>query len=244
MAEPSDDLRAFAALKGWAVTESNGQLYSRGRDAGVSWSMWTSSPVLEPSLTMVVDVSSGFSFEVHPGSEIRPGFFDTEAEVDEEGKRHLVKARRPSPASQSWIDSLDPGYLDGLALERWESISVNEESLAITFRPKGLDYALHRATTLTNFANLLPKKRAHTLPKELRPIAPLIRAYSISDDAKREARLAAASRPQLEELAAVWRTHSKLINATIDERPDTSLSARLMAFSEAAQEAERQLRAG
>jgi hypothetical protein len=242
MFEPSDDLRAFAGLKGWAVTESNGQLFSQGRDAGLHWYLWTNLPALEPSLTMVVEARPGFSFEIHPGPVIRPGILDSEIELDREGRKHLVKARHISAAAQSWIDSLEPGILDGLALEKGEQMSVHRESVAITFQPRGLDHALRRAGTLTTFAKLFPPKKAHTLPRELRPISPLIRTYSISDDAKREARLAAASRQQLEELVSDWRKHLTLINATIDERPDTSLSIRLMAFSQAAQEAEVQLR--
>jgi len=244
MTEPSDDLRAFAALKGWPVTERSGRPFSQGRDAGLHWYLWTNSPALEPSLTMVVEASPGFSFEIHPGPVIRPGLLDSEIELDREGRKHLVKARHIAAAAQRWIDSLEPGTLSGLALEKGEEISVHRESVAITFQPNGLDHALHRAGTLINFAKLLPPKKAHSLPKELRPLRPLIRTYSISDDAKREARLAAASRQELEELVSDWRKHLTLINATIDERPDTSLSIRLMAFSQAAQEAELQLRAG
>jgi hypothetical protein len=119
---------------------------------------------------------------------------------------------------------------------------VNPETVAITFQAKGLDHALYRARTLLEFVALLPKRQAHTLPEELRAIAPLIRAWSVTDDAKRGARLAAASRLQLEGLASAWREHLDVINATIEHRPESDLSIRLMAFSQAAMEAERQIR--
>jgi hypothetical protein len=244
MHQPSDDLKSFAALKGWPVTAGSGQLFCRGREAGVRWHVWTNPPALAPSLTMVAEIKSGLSFEIVHGPQIRPGTFDFEIAEDPDGRRHFVKVSKLSPEVQSWIDNLEPAYLARLALGEQEELSVHPETVAIEFQANGLAHALERARTLLDFATLLPKRKAHTLPKELRPIAPLIRMWSISDDAKREARLAAASRPDLEGLVSAWRGHLDLLNATIEQRPTTDLSVRLMAFSQAAQEAELQLSSG
>jgi hypothetical protein len=208
------------------------------------WYAWTSAPILGDLLTMVVEVRSGFSFEILPGAKIRPSSIDHEVELDQDGTRRLVKATRLSSEAQNWLNSLEPGYVGSLPLEKGERISVNPEGVAITFRAQGLDHALGRAKTLLDFAALLPKQKSHTLPRKLRGVAPLIRAWAISDDAKREARLEAAARPDLEVLVSTWRSHVDLINATINQRPTSNLSARLMAFAEAAQEAELRLTRG
>jgi hypothetical protein len=245
MLEPANDLVAFAALKGWRVTTgSDGQLFCRGREAGLRWHVWTHPPILGPLLTMVVEAKSGLTFELVSGPKIRPGLLEHAVEEDSEGRKHLVKVREISPAVESWINSIETNSFTRLALTEHEEISVNPETVAITFQAKGLDHALYRGRTLLEFVALLPTREPHTLPKELRPIAPLIRAWSVTDDAKREARLAAASRLQLEGLASAWRDHLDLINATIEHRPESDLSNRLMAFSQAAMEAERQIRNG
>jgi hypothetical protein len=51
-----------------------------------------------------------------------------------------------------------------LALTEHRQISLNPETVAITFQAKGLDHALLRARTLLEFVALLPKRRA-TLPR-------------------------------------------------------------------------------
>jgi hypothetical protein len=191
---------------------------------------------------MVVEAKSGLSFELVAGPKIRPGLTENAVEEDSEGQKHLVNVREVSPAVESWINGLEADAFIRLELQEHDQISVNPETVAITFQAKGLDHALYRARTLLEFVALLPKRKAHTLPKELRPIAPLIRAWSITDDAKREARLAAASRSELEGLTSAWREHLDLINATIEHRPTSDLSIRLMAFSQAAMEAEQQIR--
>jgi hypothetical protein len=241
--QPADDLRSFAALKGWSVSgPSNGELYCRGLDAGLRWYLRTNPPSLGPTLTMVIEISTGLSFDIQPGPQVRPGASDYRVEEDSDGRRKLVDVRQLSEAAQNWIDNLEPRYLSELALEKDEHIGVHPETVAITFRANGLEHALDRAKTLRAFAGLLPRRKGHTLPKELRPLTSTIRSWAISDDAKREARLSAASKPQLEILVSAWREHLDLVNATIDQRPDTSLSARLMAFCQAAQEAELLLR--
>ena len=245
MPEAANDLAAYAALKGWTViTGSDGQLICRGREAGLSWHVWTHPPVLGPLLTMVVEAKSGLTFELVSGPKIRPGLLENAVEEDSEGCKHLTKVSEVSPAVESWINSLEPNSLTRLALAEHEQISVHPETVAITFQAKGLDHALNRARTLLEFVAFLPKRKTHTLPKELRPIAPLIRSWSVIDDANREARLEAASRPELEGLASAWRQHLDLINATIEHRPESDLSIRLMAFSQAAMEAEQQIRSG
>jgi hypothetical protein len=239
MPEPANDLAAYAALKGWPVTAgSNGQLFCRGREAGLSWHVWTHPPILGPLLTIVVEAKSGLKFELVSGPKIRPGLLDYAVEEDSEGRKRLAKVRDVSPAVESWINSLETNSFTRLALTEHDEISVNPETVAITFQAKGLDHALYRAGTLLEFVALLPKRNAHILPKELRPIAPLIRAWSVTDDAKREVRLAAASKLQLESLVSAWRKHLDVINATIEHRPESDLSIRLTAFSQAAMEAE------
>lgn len=244
MAEPADDLKAFAAHWGWPVTtrEDNGQLHCRGREAGFNWYAWTEPPALGRLLTIVIEARSGLSFELVSGPKIRPGLLDHTIEEDEQGQKHLVKVRAIAPAVEGWINSLEPDSFTRLALQEPEKISVHRETVAITFQAKGLDHALYRARTLLDLIALLPKRKAHTLPKELRPMAPLIRAWSVTDDAKREARLAAAPRSELDALVSAWREQLDVINSTIDERPETDLSARLMAFTQAAMEAEQEIR--
>lgn len=242
MSQPSDDLKSFAALKGWSVTTgSDGQLYCHGREAGLGWYLWTHPPVLGPLLTMVVEARSGLSFEIVAGPKIRPGRLDYEVQEDPQGHKNLVTVRKISPAVETWIDSLEPNAFTRMALDEHEVVSVNPEAAAITFQARGLDYAIYRARTLLDLVALLPKRKAHNLSAKLRPIAPLIRAWSVSDDGRREKRLAAASRPQLEAIVSAWREHLDLINSTIEQRPTSNLSARLMAFSEAAMEAEQHL---
>jgi hypothetical protein len=239
MPGPANDLAAFAALKGWPITTGGkGQLFCRGREAGLSWHVWTHPPILGPLLTMVVEAKSGLTFELVSGPKIRPGLLEHAVQEDSDGRKHLVEVREISPAVESWINSLETSSFTRLALTEHEQISVSPETVAITFQAKGLDHALYRARTLLEFVALLPKRKAHLLPKELRPIAPLVRAWSVTDDATREARLAAASRRQLEGLVSAWRRHRDLINATIAQRPTSDLSVRLMAFSQAAMEAE------
>ena len=160
MSQPSNDLKSFAALKGWPVTASNGQLFCRGREAGVRWHVWTNPPALAPSLTMVVEVKSGFRFEIVQGPQIRPGTFDFEIEEDPDGRRHFVNVRHISAAIQSWIDSLEPTHLAQLALGEEERIAVYPETVAIMFQAKGLNHSLDRARALLNFTSVLPRSNS------------------------------------------------------------------------------------
>ena len=203
--------------------------------------MWTNPPELEPSLTVVLEVKSGLSFEILAGPRIRPLQHEFEVRKDPDGLPNLVKVRQLSPTVERWIAELPPDALISLELKAGEVLSVHKESVAIQCRAEGLQHLADRTRMLIDFAKLLPKLKTHSLPRQLRPISDLIRSWSISDDRRREDRVTGASRPALEALVAAWRRHLDLINSTIAERPESALSGRLMAFSEAAMEAEQML---
>lgn len=81
------------------------------------------------------------------------------------------------------------------------------------------------------------------LPDDLRPLVPLIRRYSVSDDVKRAARVDAASPEERAELERAAQPHWDAINAYLDahiERtgtPEQDVAVVLDAFAQAAMEA-------
>lgn len=238
---PSEELKAFAAVKGWPVaTTDDDRLYCKGREGGVRCFAWTSNPALGPLLTIVVEAKSGLRFDVLPGPTVQPGVLEFERVKGADGQTNIVRINDLPAGVRSWLQTLEPAALTRLGLMQDEKLAVYQVTIAITFPAKDLDHTMDRFATLVGFADLLPKRKPHVLPRQLRPISALIRSWSISDDAKREARLAAASTTELDELLVAWRQHVDVINSTIAARPESSLSTRLMAFSEAATEAEQE----
>lgn len=157
MSEPSDELKAFAAVKGWPVTtRDDGRLSCTGREDGVRCFAWTADPVLGPLLTIVIDVKSGLRFDVLPGPTVQPGAFEFETAKDPGGQPHFVPVRDLAPSVRTWLQTLDPTALTRLALRQDEQLAVYRETIAITFPAKDLDYTMDRFSTLVWFAALLP----------------------------------------------------------------------------------------
>jgi hypothetical protein len=81
------------------------------------------------------------------------------------------------------------------------------------------------------------------LPDDLRPLAPLIRRFSVSDDVERVERLEAASPEERAELERAAQPHWDAINAYLDAHieqtgtPEQDVACVLDAFAQAAMEA-------
>ena len=81
------------------------------------------------------------------------------------------------------------------------------------------------------------------LPDDLRPLAPLIRRYAVSDDVERVARMEAASAKDRAELEQAAQPHWDAINAYLDAHieqagtPEQDVALVLDAFAQAAMEA-------
>jgi hypothetical protein len=81
------------------------------------------------------------------------------------------------------------------------------------------------------------------LPEDLRPLAPLIRRFSVSDDVERAERLVAATPEERAELERATQPHWDAINAYLDEHidaagtPEQDVACALDAFAQAAMEA-------
>ena len=137
---------------------------------------------------MVAEIKSGLSFEIVHGP--RDSTWDLRLpklpRIPMAG-RHFVKVGQAFPErSEVGSTTSSPAYLARLALGEQEELSVHPETVAIEFQANGLAHGRwsvpgHCPTS----PRCCPNERHTRSRRSLRPIAPLIRMWSISDDAKR-----------------------------------------------------------
>ncbi len=231
-------LKSFSERKGWRIVTGDTRVIARGTEGGRRIHFWITEPTPRlPDFTFVAEHRSGLTLKVASDYTARPSEIDYQVEIAADGSRRLAEPI-VRPEAMSWLKTHARSLRSLVPLQDNEVLMVFPETVALNFNADAETELDHRLQQLLAVADLLPRKLPHRLPSALRPFSTLIRRWAISDDQRRQARLSAASRSDLEQLAQSWRANADLINATIDSDPSSPTSVRLMAFAQAGMEAE------
>ena len=231
-------LRSFAERKGWRIVKGDTRVIARGAEGRRRIHFWIVDPPSRlADFTFVVEHRSGLSLKVGSDYTARPLETDYEVEIMADGSRRLAETR-VRPQAMRWFETHSQSLRSLVPLRDNEVLTVTTETVALNFNAKNESELDRRLDQIAAVVDLLPRKLTPRLPAALRPLSTLISRWATSDDKLRQARLSAASRTDLEQLAQSWRANVALINAAIDSDPSAPTSVRLMAFAQAGMEAE------